>query len=159
MTPTYLNLVTEGHQLMLDLEPPTKPSSISDFARASMIKLFSAADGIGAKWLVVLECGEVLGTLDYVPQPSPDPNKKIRRAKVDRGETRAYWLPIIRRAKLKPLQTVEVPYDARWDRKLMAGHISSWASNEKSRFGRKYTTSRDEEKGCVEVMRLPDGTR
>lgn len=153
MTPTYLNLVTEGHQLMLDLEPPA-PSSISDFQQAAMTKHFSVADGIDATWCIRLKCGTTFGTLPYPPPPPAV--QETKKVTPPRYTTRKYWLPIIERAALKPLQRVDVPFDARWDNAMLARHISSWAANEKQRGKTRYSTHKDDERGCVEVVRLVD---
>ena len=159
MTRPYLNLVNEGQQLMLDLEPPAEP--ICDFQRAAAMRVLVMLDNIGWPYLVINDKGEKIGTLDYVPRPSaapapiPSPGKTPRKGVYPRGEPRVYWMPIVERANLQLGQKVRVPFDPRWSNKKLAGHISSWASNEKSRVGINYATSRDDKNGCVIVMRLP----
>jgi len=176
--PTYYSFLGEGQQLTLGFtwppvpivlvsEPTPEPTPEPISALQRRVVMAAIAQIAAVKWpyLIQNDKGEMLGTLDYVPRLAPAPApvftgtaaappKKPRKAKVDRGETRAYWMPIVRGANLEIMQRVEVPFDDRWCSRLMAGHISSWASNEKSRFGRKYSTSRVDAKRVVEIVRV-----
>ena len=134
---------------MLDLEPTTEPP-LSSMELAAVNKAIALITGIrpGTQFRINYTCGATFGTLEVAP---PIDNGK-RKRKYPKGATAAYQVPIVREAGEKIGQIVEVPYDPRFDNAILAGNIGSYWGNHWG--SGNVMVERDEEKGCVRIMRL-----
>lgn len=119
----------------------TAPLSIQQAAVKRALAMLNAA---GAAYAVQFD-GETYGTLEVVPPRRRRANGSTYR----RGETRSHYVPMIEH--MVPGDAATVPFD-RFDPAILASNISSYCVHTWG--AGAAMTARNDETGCVEVLRL-----